>query len=129
MYADSSTKEGRAFNCVQRGHQQALETYPQFLALSLIGGVQHPLLTTAAGAAWIAARLQWAKDYAEHGPGATSAAPPRSGGASAPTDVQPTLRTGAEGRYNAKYSRFIWYSMIAGMVASLSTAAHIARGK
>ena len=25
------------FNCVQRGHQQALETYGSFVALSLIG--------------------------------------------------------------------------------------------
>ena len=101
MYADSATPDGKKFNCVQRGHQQALESYPTFLALSLIGGVGHPLLTTASGAAWISARLRWAQDYAAYGP---------------------------EGRYNGKWSRFIWWSLIAGMAASLSTAAQIARG-
>jgi glutathione S-transferase len=41
MYAvESENKEAKFFNCVQRGHQNFLETVPFFLALLLIAGLQ-----------------------------------------------------------------------------------------
>lgn len=57
-----------AANCVQRGHQHALETYPQFVALSLIGGLRHPITTALAGIVWTIARLRWAEGYATGDP-------------------------------------------------------------
>ena len=80
-YAEGKSKASREFNCVQRGHQQALETLPSFLLLSLVGGLRHPILTALAGVAWIVGRLRWAELYAKHGP---------------------------EGRYGSFWSRFIW---------------------
>ena len=79
--------------------RQALETFPSFLALSLLGGARHPLVVTAAGVAWIAARLQWAKCYAEGGPA---------------------------NRYSSKWSAFVWYSLLGAAVASLSFAGGVA---
>lgn len=55
-YASGDNENAVNFNCVQRGHQQALETYPMFLALSIIGGIKHPICTALAGLLWIQGR-------------------------------------------------------------------------
>ena len=65
MYAAGDSEDAVKFNSIQRGHQQALETWPSFLACSLIGGVSFPLTTTTLGLTWCYARLDWAKGYAE----------------------------------------------------------------
>lgn len=63
MYAEGFSKHAKQFNCIQRSHQHALETYTQFVALSLVSGLLYPLVTTIAGALWVYARLQWALGY------------------------------------------------------------------
>merc|ERR1712157_239755 len=68
IYAEGFSKEANDFNCVQRGHQQALETYPTFLILSTIGGLAHPITTSMAGLLWGIARLKWAAGYASGDP-------------------------------------------------------------
>lgn len=57
-YAAGDSENAVKFNCVQRGHQQALETYPMFLVLSIIGGIKHPVTTALAGVLWIHARRE-----------------------------------------------------------------------
>jgi len=61
---DALTDNARLFNCVQRGHQQAFETYPQYLVLSAVSGIQYPISTALMGVLWIAARKAWADGYA-----------------------------------------------------------------
>jgi hypothetical protein len=39
----------------------ALETFPSFVALSLVGGLRFPILTAAGGLLWCVARLKWAE--------------------------------------------------------------------
>eukprot|EP00873_Tetraselmis_striata_P022056 jgi/Tetstr1/442320/TSEL_030460.t1 len=95
MYAEGDSEEAVKFNCIQRGHQQALETYPQFLALSLIGGLSSPVSVATAGVFWCIARQAWADAYAEHG---------------------------ADGRYNSKWSFFIWYTFLFVKTAAAWTA-------
>ena len=68
MYAPGDSDNERLFNCAQRGHQQALETYPQFLALSLVAGLAFPLTTAVEGALWCVARFAWAEGYATGDP-------------------------------------------------------------
>ena len=68
MYAEGFSKLSKYFNCVQRGHQQALETFPQYLILSLIGGYHYPIVSTAAGILWSFARWKWAEGYATGNP-------------------------------------------------------------
>ena len=94
MYASGTSAGDVKFNCIQRGHQQALETYPSFLACSIVGGLAQPLVTAAAGAVWIKARLEWASAYAEHG---------------------------ADGRYNSPWSRFIWYALLCVFTTAVAT--------
>ena len=50
--------EAKTFNCIQRGHQQALETYTSFVVLSLIGGLKFPVLSAMSGLVWGVARIQ-----------------------------------------------------------------------
>jgi glutathione S-transferase len=49
LYAEGFSVHAKQFNCVQRGHQQALETYTAYVALSLIGGIRFPVTVTLAG--------------------------------------------------------------------------------
>jgi len=41
----------------------SLENYPQFLILLLIGGLQYPLVNTAAGIIWIAGKVSYSLGY------------------------------------------------------------------
>ena len=56
MYAEGFSQSAKMFNCVQRAHQQALETYPQFVVWSLLGGLRYPLSSVAGGLLWLFAR-------------------------------------------------------------------------
>merc|ERR1740121_649073 len=68
MYAEGFDKAANDFNCVQRGHQQALETYPAVLACTLIGGLKHPVLASIGQTVWMVARWKWAAGYASGDP-------------------------------------------------------------
>eukprot|EP01033_Poteriospumella_lacustris_P006193 gene6193-4450_t len=68
LYAEGFSEHAKKFNCVQRGHQQALETYTQFVVLSLIAGVKYPVATIAGGLLWTVARFAWAAGYASGEP-------------------------------------------------------------
>jgi len=59
MYSDKS----EMFNCIQRAHQNTLEWYAAFLMLLIFGGLQHPCLSAAAGAIWVASRYFYAQGY------------------------------------------------------------------
>lgn len=56
MYAEGFSNSAKMFNCVQRAHQQALETYPQFVVWSLLGGLRFPISSVAGGLLWLFAR-------------------------------------------------------------------------
>jgi len=90
MYAVADTDDAKKFNSIQRGHQQALETYPTFLGLSLVSGVRFPVVTALTGLLYAVARLRWAEHYAE---------------------------LGAEQRYSSWLARQVWTPLI---VLSLS---------
>ncbi len=51
------------FNYVQRGHQNALESYTGYLALSLVGGLKYPIPVALGGLAWIVGRLLYMEGY------------------------------------------------------------------
>jgi len=67
-YPAGDSENEQLFACVQRGHQQALENYPQYLALSLIAGAFFPVTTALEGLLYIQARLAWADNYAKGKP-------------------------------------------------------------
>lgn len=65
MYAAGYSPEATAFNNIQRGHQQALETYPAYLALSFVSGTRFPITTALGGILYCVSRLKWADLYAD----------------------------------------------------------------
>lgn len=64
LYAQGTSKHVKAFNCVQRSHQQILETFPGYLITVLISGLEFPVTTFLAGLVWLVSRMVWVKGYA-----------------------------------------------------------------
>lgn len=96
MYAVGDSESAVAFNSVQRGHQQAFETYTSFAVLSLIGGLRHPVSVAVAGIMWGVGRLRYAAGYAAGGP---------------------------KWRMSLSGSRWVWWSLLAVATASVSAIA------
>ncbi|KAL3677693.1 hypothetical protein R1sor_020649 [Riccia sorocarpa] len=64
LYAvESDNKDAKQFNCVQRGHQNFLETLPLFLATLILGGLKHPQLAAVLGVAYVVGRYFYFKGY------------------------------------------------------------------
>jgi len=100
LYAEGFSAEAKAFNCVQRGHQQALETYPVFVVLSIIGGLAHPIASSLGGLLWCLARVGWAKGYATGEP---------------------------EKRYSDFWAPHIWTGLLVQLITALCTAYRLLR--
>ena len=59
LYAEGFSQEAKEFNCAQRAHQHALETYTNFVVCSIV--------TTLAGVLYIVSRVKWAIGYTTPG--------------------------------------------------------------
>jgi len=99
MQAEGFSVEAKRFNCAQRGHQQALETYGSFVAMSIIGGLAVPLVTAGSGLLWSIARKKWAEGYATGDP---------------------------QQRYATKWGFHVWTALGNVLVASLCTSLVVA---
>ena len=67
LYVDGNTKHARAFNCVQRSHQQAFETLPQLLFFTATAAIAYPLAAAANVALWLVGRVTWTAGYSSSG--------------------------------------------------------------
>ncbi|KAM0936075.1 putative glutathione transferase [Dioscorea sansibarensis] len=64
LYAlESENKDAKIFNCIQRGHQNSLEWMPVFFVLTVLGGIQHPIIAAGLGLLYIIARFFYFKGY------------------------------------------------------------------
>jgi len=68
LYASDSHPQAKAFNCVQRGHQNTLENYPQFLLMLGLGSIQYPLISSIGGAIWLLGRVAYFHGYSSGQP-------------------------------------------------------------
>jgi len=67
LYVDGNSKHARAFNCVQRSHQQAFETLPQLLFFTAAAAAAFPLAAAANVGLWLVGRIYWSAGYAQSG--------------------------------------------------------------
>ncbi|XP_054785433.1 uncharacterized protein LOC129291969 [Prosopis cineraria] len=64
LYAsESENKDAKLFNCIQRGHQNSLETMAIFFMLMILGGLKHPCICAAIGVIYIVARYFYFTGY------------------------------------------------------------------
>ncbi|MED6126200.1 hypothetical protein PIB30_076038 [Stylosanthes scabra] len=69
LYAvESENKQAKLFNCVQRGHQNSLETMPIFFMLMILGGLKHPLVCAGLGLLHVVARYFYFTGYSTGDP-------------------------------------------------------------
>lgn len=97
LYAEGLSKEAIAFNNLQRGHQQPLETLTAYMLTALIGGVCFPITVAFLGLLWNIARIEWAEGYAVE----------------------------AKKRYRSSMTYFVWVSLVHNMTAAFFVSLHI----
>ncbi|KAL1308305.1 uncharacterized protein [Arachis hypogaea] len=69
LYAsESQNKDAKLFKCIQRGHQNSLETMAIFFMLMILGGLKHPSICGVLGVLYIIARYFYFKGYATGDP-------------------------------------------------------------
>jgi len=64
LYQAPDKPNATEFNCVQRGHQNALETYPTFLFFNVFAGLFHPVPSAVFAGIWAIGRILYMKGYA-----------------------------------------------------------------
>ena len=67
LYVDGGSKHAKAFNCVQRSHQQAFETLPQFYVFTLTAALVFPVAAAVIVGMWMVGRITWSTGYASSG--------------------------------------------------------------
>jgi glutathione S-transferase len=67
MYADSTHPQADKFNQVQRGHQNFVEHWNDYLVLQVLSGIAYPKESAILGGIWIVSRVAYAMGYA-HSP-------------------------------------------------------------
>nr|KAJ0220959.1 hypothetical protein LSAT_V11C200076190 [Lactuca sativa] len=69
LYAtEADTKDYKLFNCIQRGHQNSLESLPIFFVLMVLGGFKHPVICSCLGLVYTVTRFFYFKGYSSGDP-------------------------------------------------------------
>ncbi|KAF6263405.1 hypothetical protein COO60DRAFT_1491029 [Scenedesmus sp. NREL 46B-D3] len=68
VYAEGKDEQAQKFNCMQRAHQNTLETLPALLAMECLLGLQHPLYAAALGMIWNIGRIIYTFGYSTGDP-------------------------------------------------------------
>ena len=68
LYAESSHKNAKAFNCVQRAHQQTLEWMAPVMVLTATTGMVFPITAAQACAVWTVGKIVYINGYGGGGP-------------------------------------------------------------
>ncbi len=61
-------KSAEKFNCIQRGHQNALENHYAIMVLTVLGGLAMPKVAAGSLGLWTAGAYLYAVNYCEGGP-------------------------------------------------------------
>uniref|UniRef100_A0A7S2KV36 Glutathione transferase n=1 Tax=Zooxanthella nutricula TaxID=1333877 RepID=A0A7S2KV36_9DINO len=64
LYAPAGHKDADKFNCIQRAHQNTLESWSMVMVTMLAVGLVYPVYAAAAGMAWVLGRFVYGLGYA-----------------------------------------------------------------
>eukprot|EP00746_Dinoflagellata_sp_MGD_P011269 gnl/MRDRNA2_/MRDRNA2_123576_c0_seq1.p1 gnl/MRDRNA2_/MRDRNA2_123576_c0~~gnl/MRDRNA2_/MRDRNA2_123576_c0_seq1.p1 ORF type:complete len:162 (+),score=20.25 gnl/MRDRNA2_/MRDRNA2_123576_c0_seq1:84-569(+) len=64
LYAPHGHKDGEKFNCVQRAHQNTLESWSMVMITMLAVGLVYPTAAALSGLAWVIGRFVYGFGYA-----------------------------------------------------------------
>eukprot|EP00889_Picochlorum_renovo_P004032 jgi/Picre1/31062/NNA_006418.t1 len=68
MMAEGDDEGSKTFNCIQRSHQNTLETLPTAVALQMLMGLKFPITAACMGFAWSLGRIAYALGYSTGDP-------------------------------------------------------------
>jgi len=72
LYAEKkladSNPDAMNFNCVQRAHQQTLESVAQVLIGMMLTGLRYPRLASGLGITWVVGKVLYSIGYGPKGP-------------------------------------------------------------
>lgn len=63
LYAESTHKNAKEFNCVQRAHQNSLENLIDFYPMLILAGIRYPITAAVAGLLYNVGRIFYFKGY------------------------------------------------------------------
>merc|ERR1712232_769744 len=104
LYAQGISKNAKAFNCVQRSHQQILETFTGYVCTVLFTGLEFPVTAFCLAALWLYSRQVWVSGYK----------------ASEGEAIQ---------RYSHPHSGYFWHAMLALIVTSAFVGIELVLGR
>ncbi|GMI33539.1 hypothetical protein TrCOL_g11579 [Triparma columacea] len=103
LYVEGCTKHSKAFNCVQRSHQQIFETLAQFITANLIATIYFPISASVSVLVWFVGRVTWAKGYAA-------------------SEGDPSKR------YDSPFAYGIWTGYLSSMLLAVATCVRVIMG-
>jgi len=104
LYAQGTSKHALAFNCVQRSHQQILETLPGYFCTVLFTGLEFPITAFVFASLWLYSRIVWVRGYS-----ASNGDPSK--------------------RYSHPFSGFFWQCKLVLLMASWFVAIELLLGR
>ena len=103
LYAQGTSKHVKAFNCIQRSHQQIFETYTTCCVSALVGAVSFPVCTSLSTLMYAVGRYYLSRGYFE-------------------------CEGDASKRYKYKLARYMWYGFLGNMILGTTSCVMIMSG-
>jgi hypothetical protein len=104
LYAQGTSRNAQAYNCVQRSHQHIFENFPQMCLLSMVGAVHYPMMVAATLTTYAVGRITMSQAYA-------------------------SANGDADKRYSHPMTKLLWYGYVATIVVATVSGISFVAGK
>ena len=103
LYAQGTSKHVKAFNCIQRSHQQIFETFTTVVLSGMVGAITFPLCTSISSLTYAIGRYYLSKGYSE-------------------------CEGDASKRYKYRVAKYMWYGLLSNVILGTASCAMIVCG-
>ncbi len=104
LYAQGTSKHAKAFNCIQRSHQQIFETFTTVTLSGIMASISFPICTAVSTLMYAVGRYQLSKGYAE-------------------------AEGDASKRYKYPLAKYMWYGFLGNVLLGMGSCGLIISGK